>query len=76
MRNLIMKPRIINIEANNIIIEVEYERSTLFLQWAESVRSMLIGMGVSPMLVTAAGDPRDNNLDGRTELLVQPIVEN
>ena len=54
----------------------EYERSTLSLQRAESVRSMLIGMGVSPLLVTAAGDPRDNSLDGRTELLVQPIVEN
>ena len=52
----------------------EYERSTLSSQRAESVRSMLIGMGVSPILVTAQGDPHNSILDGRTELMVQPIV--
>jgi outer membrane protein OmpA-like peptidoglycan-associated protein len=53
----------------------EYERSTLSRQRGESVRSMLIGMGVSPILITAAGDPYNISLDGRTELLIQPMVE-
>ena len=52
------------------------ERQTLAQQRAEAVRTMFLGMGVSPALVRAAGSVDDNKLDGRVELVITPVVQN
>ena len=52
------------------------ERQTLAQQRAEAVRTMFLGMGVSPALVRAAGSVDDNQLDGRVELVITPVVQN
>jgi outer membrane protein OmpA-like peptidoglycan-associated protein len=52
------------------------ERQTLAQQRAEAVRTMFLGMGVSPALVRAAGSLDSNHLDGRVELVITPVVQN
>ena len=52
------------------------ERQTLAQQRAEAVRTMFLGMGVSPALVRAAGSVDDTKLDGRVELVITPVVQN
>ncbi len=35
---------------------------------------MLLGMGVSPALVTACGNPNSQYMDGRAEVVIHPLV--
>jgi outer membrane protein OmpA-like peptidoglycan-associated protein len=50
------------------------ERQTLANQRAEAVRSMFLLAGVSPALVTASGNGNSKYMDGRVEVVVQPLV--
>jgi outer membrane protein OmpA-like peptidoglycan-associated protein len=50
------------------------EKERLAEQRAEAVRNMFLGMGVEPVLVTAADNPKSNYLDGRVELVIHPLV--
>ncbi len=50
------------------------ERETLANQRAEAVRNMLLGMGVSPILVSASGNPKSEYLDGRVEIVIHPLT--
>ena len=43
----------------------EAERRALANQRAEAIRTMLLGMGVSPIMVTASGNPNSQYMDGR-----------
>ena len=51
------------------------ERETLSNQRAESVRNLLLGMGVPPILVTASGNQNSNYMDGRVELVIHPLTK-
>jgi len=51
----------------------ETERRTLANQRAEAIRTMLLGMGVSPVLVTASGNPNSKYMDGRAEIVIHPL---
>ena len=51
------------------------EREKLADQRAEAVRLQLLGMGVKPALVTAAGHTGEKELDGRVDLILNPVVE-
>ncbi len=46
------------------------EQQTLADQRAEAVRNMLLGLGGSPILVSASGNPNSEHLDGRMELVI------
>lgn len=50
-------------------------REKLADQRAEAVRLQLLGMGVKPALVTAAGHTGEKELDGRVDLILDPVVE-
>jgi len=50
------------------------ERETLSNQRAEAVRIQFLGMGVKPALVSAAGNPNSSYMDGRVELILNPVV--
>ena len=52
----------------------EAERRTLADQRTEAERNMLLGMGVSPILVTASGNPNSQYLDGRVEVVIHPLT--
>ena len=52
----------------------ESERRTLANQRAEAIRAMLLGMGVSPILVTASGNPNSQYMDGRAEVVIHPLT--
>jgi outer membrane protein OmpA-like peptidoglycan-associated protein len=52
----------------------EAERRSLANQRAEAIRTMLLGMGVSPALVTASGNANSQYMDGRAEVVIQPLV--
>ncbi len=51
------------------------ERATLANQRAEAVRILFIGLGVPPILVTASGHPKSDQMDGRVELVIHPLVK-
>jgi len=51
------------------------ERERLAEQRAEAVRIQLLGMGVKPALVSAAGHTGEKELDGRVDLILDPVVE-
>jgi outer membrane protein OmpA-like peptidoglycan-associated protein len=51
------------------------ERVRLADQRAEAVRLQLLGMGVKPALVTAAGHTGETELDGRVDMILSPVVE-
>ncbi len=51
------------------------ERQTLANQRAESIRDLLLGLGVPPILVTASGNQNSNYMDGRVELLIHPVTK-
>jgi len=51
------------------------ERVKLADQRAEAVRLQLLGMGVKSALVTAAGHTGETELDGRVDLILNPVVE-
>ncbi|BEQ16221.1 OmpA family protein [Desulfoferula mesophila] len=50
------------------------QRQTLANQRAEAIRTMLLGMGVAPVLVTASGNPNSRYMDGRAEVVIHPVV--
>lgn len=50
------------------------ERERLAHQRAEAIRVQLLGMGAPPILVTASGNARSTSEDGRTELMIYPVV--
>ena len=50
------------------------ERQALANQRAEAIRLQLLGMGVSPILVTASGNPMSSYEDGRAQLMIYPVV--
>ena len=52
----------------------EAQRRTLADQRAEAIRTMLLGMGVSPVLVTASGNPNSQYMDGRAEVVIHPLT--
>ena len=52
----------------------EAERRALANQRAEAIRTMLLGMGVSPALVTASGNPNSKYMDGRAEVVINPLI--
>jgi hypothetical protein len=52
----------------------EAERWALANQRAEAIRTMLLGMGVSPILVTASGNPNSQYMDGRAEVVIHPLT--
>ncbi len=47
------------------------ERTSMVNLRAEMVKNLLLEMGVSPMVLTASGDPDSNYLDGRVELVIR-----
>ena len=47
------------------------ERTTMANLRAEVVKNLFLEMGVSPMVLTASGDPDSNYLDGRVELVIR-----
>jgi outer membrane protein OmpA-like peptidoglycan-associated protein len=49
------------------------QRARLANARAEAVRSQLIGMGVSPALISASGNSNDGYMDGRVELVLHPL---
>ncbi len=51
------------------------ERETLSNQRGESVRNLLLGLGVPPILVTASGNPNSSYMDGRVELMIHPVTK-
>jgi outer membrane protein OmpA-like peptidoglycan-associated protein len=51
------------------------EKQTLANQRAESVRNLLLGLGVPPILVSASGNQNSNYMDGRVELVIQPVTK-
>ena len=51
------------------------ERQTLADQRAEAIRNMFLGMGVSSALVRSSGNANSNYLDGRVELVINPVVQ-
>ncbi|EFK09776.1 OmpA family protein [delta proteobacterium NaphS2] len=51
------------------------ERQTLADQRAEAVRTMFLGMGISPALVRSSGNANSQYLDGRVELVITPVVQ-
>ena len=50
------------------------ERASLANQRAEAVRNLFIGMGVPPILVTSSGNPNSNYMDGRVEVVINPLT--
>ncbi len=44
-------------------------------QRAEAIRNMFLGMGVSSALVRSSGNANSNYLDGRVELVINPVVQ-
>jgi outer membrane protein OmpA-like peptidoglycan-associated protein len=52
------------------------ERQVLANQRAEAIRNMLLGMGVSPVLVTASGNANSMYMDGRAEVVIHPLTSN
>ncbi|MGA9479695.1 MAG: OmpA family protein, partial [Desulfobacterales bacterium] len=52
----------------------EAERRALGNQRAEAIRTMLLGMGVSPALITASGNPNSKYMDGRAEVVIHPLI--
>ena len=52
----------------------EAERRALANQRAEAIRTMLLGMGVSPALITASGNPNSKYMDGRAEVVIHPLI--
>jgi outer membrane protein OmpA-like peptidoglycan-associated protein len=50
------------------------ERQTLANQRAESVRNLLIGMGVHPVLILSSGNHNSPYMDGRVELVITPVT--
>jgi outer membrane protein OmpA-like peptidoglycan-associated protein len=50
------------------------EREKLAEQRAEAVRVQLLGMGVKPALVSAAGHTGERELDGRVDMILNPVV--
>ena len=50
------------------------ERQTLSNQRAEAVRNLFLLAGVSPALVTASGNDNSKYMDGRVEVVVQPLL--
>ena len=50
------------------------ERERLANQRAEAVRTVLLGIGVAPILVTASGNPNSRYLDGRVEVVIHPLT--
>jgi outer membrane protein OmpA-like peptidoglycan-associated protein len=52
----------------------EAERRALANQRAEAIRTMLLGMGVSPILVTASGNANSQYMDGRAEIVIHPLT--
>jgi len=51
------------------------ERGKLAEQRAEAVRNQFLGMGVKPVLVSAAGHTGEKELDGRVDLILSPVVQ-
>lgn len=49
-------------------------RERLAMQRGEAVREELIRRGVSPLLVSATGDPQRDHNNGRMEITMQPLV--
>jgi outer membrane protein OmpA-like peptidoglycan-associated protein len=47
------------------------ERTSMANLRAEMVKNLFLEMGVSPMVLTASGDPDSNYLDGRVELVIR-----
>ncbi|MGB5424280.1 MAG: OmpA family protein [Desulfobacterales bacterium] len=52
----------------------EAERRALANQRAEAIRNMVLGMGVSPILVSASGNPNSQYMDGRAEVVIHPLT--
>lgn len=52
------------------------QQQSLAYQRAEAIREQLIGMGVKPILVTAADHPSSPINDGRVHLILTPIRSN
>lgn len=50
------------------------EKATLANQRAESVRNLLLGMGVSPILILDSGHPNSSYVDGRVKLVISPVT--
>jgi outer membrane protein OmpA-like peptidoglycan-associated protein len=50
------------------------ERQALSNQRAEAVRNLFLLAGVSPALVTVSGNANSKYMDGRAEVVVQPLV--
>jgi outer membrane protein OmpA-like peptidoglycan-associated protein len=50
------------------------ERQMLSNQRAEAVRNLFLLAGVSPALVTVSGNANSKYMDGRVEVVVQPLV--
>jgi outer membrane protein OmpA-like peptidoglycan-associated protein len=50
------------------------EQQTLAIQRAESVRNLLLGMGVHPVLVLSSGHHNSAYMDGRVELVISPVT--
>ncbi|MGH7176792.1 MAG: glycine zipper domain-containing protein [Tepidisphaeraceae bacterium] len=52
------------------------QQNSIAYQRAEAVRLQLIGMGVSPILVTATDHPSSPINDGRVQIILTPISSN
>jgi len=50
------------------------ERERLANQRAEAVRVQFLGMGVKPALVSASGHPSSDSMDGRVDMILNPVV--
>jgi outer membrane protein OmpA-like peptidoglycan-associated protein len=50
------------------------EQQTLANQRAESVRNLLLGMGVHPVLILSSGHHGSTYMDGRVELVISPVT--
>jgi outer membrane protein OmpA-like peptidoglycan-associated protein len=50
------------------------EQQTLANQRAESVRNLLLGMGVHPVLILSSGHHSSSYMDGRVELVITPVT--
>jgi outer membrane protein OmpA-like peptidoglycan-associated protein len=50
------------------------ERQTLANQRAEAVRNMLLGMGVTPVLILSGGHHNSPYMDGRVEVVISPVT--
>lgn len=50
------------------------ERQRLANQRAESVRNLLLGMGVHPVLILSGGHHSSTYMDGRVEVVISPVT--